>query len=41
MRIDVITLFPEALEGLTSLGVTGRAIRDGLVELKSRIYSAP
>ena len=34
MRIDVITLFPEALEGLTSLGVTGRAIRDGLVELK-------
>ena len=34
MRIDVITLFPEALEGLVDLGVTGRAIRDGLVELK-------
>jgi tRNA (guanine37-N1)-methyltransferase len=35
MRIDVITLFPEALEGMTNLGVTGRAIRDGLVELKA------
>lgn len=35
MRIDVVTLFPEALEGLTGLGVTGRAIRDGLVELKA------
>lgn len=34
MRIDVITLFPEALQGLVDLGVTGRAIRDGLVELK-------
>ena len=34
MRIDVITLFPEALEGLTNMGVTGRAIREGLVELK-------
>jgi tRNA (guanine37-N1)-methyltransferase len=35
MRIDVITLFPEALEGLADLGVTGRAIRDGRVELKT------
>lgn len=35
MRIDVITLFPEALESLADLGVTGRAIRDGLVELKT------
>ncbi len=35
MRIDVITLFPEALEGLTGLGVTGRAIRTGLVDLKA------
>jgi tRNA (guanine37-N1)-methyltransferase len=35
MRIDVITLFPEALEGLADLGVTGRAIRDGLVKLKT------
>lgn len=34
MRIDVITLFPDALLGLTDMGVTGRAIRDGLVQLK-------
>ena len=35
MRIDVITLFPEAMVELTGLGVTGRAIKDGLVELKT------
>jgi tRNA (guanine37-N1)-methyltransferase len=35
MRIDVITLFPESLEGLTGLGVTGRAIKEGRVELKT------
>lgn len=35
MRIDVITLFPESLEGLTGLGVTGRAIREDLVELQT------
>jgi tRNA (guanine37-N1)-methyltransferase len=35
MRIDVITLFPESMEELTGLGVTGRAIRDGKVELKT------
>jgi len=35
MRIDVITLFPESLEGLADLGVTGRAIREGRVELKT------
>ena len=34
MRIDVITLFPEALAALAGLGVTGRAISGGLVELK-------
>lgn len=33
MRIDVITLFPEAMVELTGLGVTGRAIKDGQVEL--------
>ncbi len=33
MRIDVITLFPEAMVDLTGLGVTGRAIKDGRVEL--------
>ena len=35
MRIDVITLFPESVDELTGLGVTGRAIRDGKVELKT------
>src|SRR5210317_1307568 len=35
MRIDVITLFPESMTELTGLGVTGRAIRDGKVELKT------
>ena len=35
MRIDVITLFPESLDGLTGLGVTGRAIRDGRVSLNT------
>ena len=33
MRIDVITLFPEWIQQLASLGVTGRAISDGRVEL--------
>jgi tRNA (guanine37-N1)-methyltransferase len=35
MRIDVITLFPDSLDALTDLGVTGRAIREGRVELKT------
>jgi len=35
MRIDVITLFPEAMVELTGLGVTGRAIKEGQVELKT------
>ena len=35
MRIDVITLFPEAMADLTGLGVTGRAIKGGQVELKT------
>jgi len=35
MRIDVITLFPDAMLELTSLGVTGRAIRDGRVDVKT------
>jgi len=35
MRIDVITLFPDAMLDLTGLGVTGRAIKDGLVELRT------
>jgi len=32
-RIDVITLFPEWVHGLRELGLTGRAIADGRVEL--------
>jgi len=35
MRIDVITLFPDAMLELTALGVTGRAIRDGRVDVKT------
>jgi tRNA (guanine37-N1)-methyltransferase len=35
MRIDVITLFPDSVQGLADLGVTGRAIREGRVELKT------
>jgi tRNA (guanine37-N1)-methyltransferase len=34
MKIDIISLFPEALEAMTSLGVTGRAIEDGRVEVR-------
>jgi tRNA (guanine37-N1)-methyltransferase len=33
MNIQVITLFPEAFRSLVSLGVTGRAVEDGRVEL--------
>lgn len=33
MRIDVITLFPDWVRQLASLGVTGRALTDGKVEL--------
>ena len=34
MKIDVISLFPEALQAMTGLGVTGRAIEDGLVDVR-------
>ncbi len=33
-RIDVITLFPEWIETLKSLGVTGRALADGTIDLR-------
>lgn len=33
-RIDVVTLFPEWVEGLKELGLTGRALAEGRVELK-------
>ena len=35
MRFDVISLFPEMMKSLTQEGVVARAIREGLVELKS------
>ncbi|NIM71515.1 MAG: tRNA (guanosine(37)-N1)-methyltransferase TrmD [Xanthomonadales bacterium] len=35
MHIDVITLFPEAVEALVGFGVTGRAVERGLVELRT------
>jgi len=34
-RFDVITLFPEALEAMVKLGVTGRAFEQGRAELHS------
>ncbi len=33
-RIDVVTLFPEWIEQLKTLGLTGRALAEGRVELK-------
>jgi tRNA (guanine37-N1)-methyltransferase len=35
MRIDVITLFPEFLRSIAGLGVIGRALADGQVELQA------
>lgn len=34
MRIQVVTLFPEEFRPLVDLGVTGRAIREGTVQLE-------
>jgi tRNA (guanine37-N1)-methyltransferase len=34
MRVQVVTLFPEAFGPLVDLGVTGRAIREGTVQLE-------
>ena len=33
MRVDIVTLFPEMFTALGEYGVTGRAVRQGLVEL--------
>lgn len=33
MRIDILTLFPEMLEGVFSTSIIGRALQKGLVEL--------
>lgn len=35
MRIDVITLFPEMLSAVSEYGITGRAVKSGLVDLHS------
>lgn len=35
MRIDVITLFPEMFSAVSEYGITGRAVKSGLVELHS------
>ncbi|HET7921315.1 MAG TPA: tRNA (guanosine(37)-N1)-methyltransferase TrmD [Gammaproteobacteria bacterium] len=35
MRIDVVTLFPEMVESLLDFGVTGRAVKRGLLTVKS------
>lgn len=34
MRIDVISIFPPMFEAVTQFGITGRAIRDGLMSLR-------
>ncbi len=36
MRIEVISLFPEMFTAITESGVTGRAIRSGLIEFQTR-----
>jgi tRNA (guanine37-N1)-methyltransferase len=36
MRIEVISLFPEMFTAITESGVTGRAIRNGLIEFQTR-----
>ncbi len=33
MHIDVVTLFPEMVEGVTQYGVTGRAVENGLLSV--------
>lgn len=33
MRIDVITLFPEMLSAVSEYGITGRAVKSGLIDL--------
>ena len=33
MQVDVVTLFPDMIRGLADYGVTGRAIREGLLAL--------
>lgn len=35
MRIDVVTLFPEMVKSLLDFGITGRAVKRGLLEVTS------
>jgi tRNA (guanine37-N1)-methyltransferase len=35
VKIEVITLFPDAVQAMVDAGVTGRAIRAGKVELRT------
>ena len=34
MQIEVITLFPQMLQAITDYGVSGRAVKNGIVELR-------
>jgi tRNA (guanine37-N1)-methyltransferase len=34
LRVAVVTIFPEMFGALTGFGISGRAVREGLVELK-------
>jgi len=34
MRFDIVTLFPEMIEPFTTLGVVGRAVREGHVQVR-------
>lgn len=34
MRFDLISLFPDEVQNMMNMGVTGRAIRDGLISLQ-------
>jgi len=34
MRFDVVTLFPEMVENVAKVGILGRAIKNGLIQLK-------
>lgn len=34
LRVAVVTIFPEMFDALTGFGVSGRAVREGLIELK-------
>ena len=35
MKIALITLFPEMFSALTEYGISGRAVKNGLVECKN------